>query len=170
MLGAALGTCAGRVPLAFKAVDERHVLLEVRVKRNGTSFESVCLALGLAMLAHLLPLETVSVGRRRRVLAAALDPAVHAVCLVERGRAALACVIVCIAPRNEMKIENVSHSVGDEGRVHGPCNRNLALGSASLAVEVNANLIRGRSGRKEAKNSKDLGEAVLHVRNGAEVD
>ena len=59
-----------------------------------------------------------------------------------------------------MEIENVSNTIGDKGLVHGPRHRNLALGSASLTVEVNTNLIGGKSGCEEAKSSKDLGLGI----------
>ena len=65
-----------------------------------------------------------------------------------------------------MKIENASNTVSDKSPVHGPRYRNLTLGSTSLAVEVNTNLICGKGGCEEAKGSKDLGNRVLHVRNG----
>ena len=55
-----------------------------------------------------------------------------------------------------MKIENASNTVSGKSPVHGPRYRNLTLGSTSLAVEVNTNLVGGKSGCEEAKSSKDL--------------
>ena len=69
--------------LAFKAIDERHVLLEVWIKFNSTSFERVRLTFGLAMLAHLLSHKTVSIRCQRCALAAAFDPAIHTIGLIK---------------------------------------------------------------------------------------